>query len=51
MNVSDWRNIVAIDAAADHVIGLMDDGTVIAYGSNRYGQCNVSEWKDIKLPE
>ena len=27
--------------------GLKSDGTVIATGDNGYGQCEVSNWKDI----
>lgn len=30
-----------------HIIALKEDGTVIATGDNRSGQCDVSEWKDI----
>ena len=28
-------------------MGLKSDGTVVATGNNEYGQCNVSEWRDI----
>lgn len=35
-------------AAGDaHILGLKDDGTVIAAGDNRYGQTDVSSWRDI----
>ena len=30
-----------------HTVGLHTDGTVVAAGSNYYGQCNVSTWRDI----
>lgn len=30
-----------------HVVGLKEDGTVVATGSNIYGQCNVNGWKDM----
>ena len=36
-----------ISAGDDHTVALMNDGTVIANGSNNYGQCNVTEWQDI----
>ena len=49
-DVSGWQNIVAISAGAKHTVGLKADGTVITVGSNDYGQCNVSDWSDIKLP-
>lgn len=44
---STWRNIVAIDAGQDHLVGLRVDGTVVASGSNEYGQCDVSHWSNI----
>lgn len=28
-------------------VGLGSDGTVTAVGDNKYGQCNVSGWRDI----
>ena len=31
-------------------VGLRSDGTVIATGDNRFGQCDVENWTDIKLP-
>ena len=37
----------SISTGACHTIGLKKDGTVVATGYNEYGQCNVSEWKDI----
>ena len=30
-----------------HTVGLKADGTVVAVGDNGYGQCDVSEWKNI----
>ena len=43
----DWENVVAIDAGTYHVIGLKEDGTVVGYGKNASGQCDVSDWTDI----
>lgn len=53
-----WNNIISIDTGGGkanniigkgHIVGLREDGTVIAFGDNQYGQCNVygSEWSDI----
>ena len=28
-------------------MGLKSDGTVVAVGSNYYGQCEVEDWTDI----
>jgi len=30
-----------------HTVGLKSDGTVMATGSNNFGQCNVSSWEGI----
>lgn len=39
-----------ISVGAHHTIGLKTDGTVVAVGWNEYGQCDVSNWVEIKLP-
>jgi hypothetical protein len=43
--VSDWSDIVAICAAYNCTIGVKADGAVVATGNNKYGECNVSDWK------
>ena len=53
-NVSGWRDIVAISAGIGHTVGLKADGTVIATeytGKDYHGQCDVSGWQNIKLPD
>ena len=54
--VSRWTDVVAIDAFSNdrlnndnksHLIGLKSNGTVVAAGDNRNGQCEVSDWADI----
>lgn len=30
-----------------HVVGIREDGTVLASGSNKKGQCNISHWRDM----
>ena len=34
-------NFVAIAAGGEHSLGLKDDGSIVAWGKNNYGQCNV----------
>ena len=36
-----------LTAKYSHVIGLRSDGTVMATGHNKFGECNVSDWRDI----
>ena len=49
-NVTAFTDIVEIAANGYQSIGLKSDGTVVAVGNNDYGQCNVSTWTNIKLP-
>lgn len=49
-NVTAFTGIVEIVANGYQSIGLKSDGTVVAVGNNGYGQCDVSDWTDIKLP-
>lgn len=46
INVDNWSEIKAISASGN-IAGLKSDGSVIVTGSNEYGQCNVSSWKNI----
>lgn len=41
---------INIAAACRHTVGLKSDGTVVAVGDNKYGQCDISGWRDIQLP-
>jgi alpha-tubulin suppressor-like RCC1 family protein len=43
--VSHWKNIVAIFADSSFTVGVQSDGTVVATGFNKYGQCDVDTWK------
>jgi len=36
-----------ISAGSTHILGLKSNGTVVAVGENNYGQCNITDWKDI----
>lgn len=36
-----------IAAGVFHIVGLQNDGTVVAVGTNWYGQCGVESWTDI----
>ena len=42
-----WMGIIAISCGASHTAGLKRDGTVLAVGDNKQGQCNVSNWTNI----
>ena len=51
--VSDWTGIVAVSAGDGYTLGLRADGTVITTkytGESDYGQCDVTGWRDIRLP-
>src|SRR3989338_1962037 len=36
-----------VAAGDDYILGLKNDGTVVAIGNNDFGQCDVSDWSDI----
>lgn len=52
----DWSDVVAVAAGnvhaapntgRSHSVGLRSDGTVLATGWDKDGQCDVHEWRDI----
>ena len=58
MKKDDWKDVVNIAASGGeknytgggHTVGLKSDGTLVAVGDNRYGQCDFSDtekWSDI----
>ena len=42
-----WKNIKRIVNGKKHIVGLKNDGMVVAYGDNSNGQCNVQDWKNV----
>ncbi len=50
-DISQWKEVVAIDAVKGRTIALRENGTVLAVGSNTNGECEVSGWTDIKVPD
>lgn len=55
-DVKDWTDIVAVSTSSRHTVGLRSDGTVVSTKEiggiavySGYGE--VSDWKNIKLPE
>ncbi|MCI6433242.1 MAG: hypothetical protein MR828_00440 [Clostridiales bacterium] len=52
-NVNYWTDVIAITAGSEHIVGLKSDGTVVAERDDDhddFGQCEVSDWTNIKLP-
>jgi hypothetical protein len=56
LDVSGLKNIIQIDYNAEsrvdgdvgqHLVGLTSSQTVVAVGTNQYGDCNTSEWSNI----
>lgn len=49
--MSQWDNLAAVSvghgSSGVFVLGLREDGTVLAAGNNDRGQCDVEEWSDI----
>lgn len=44
---STFADVIAVNAGRFNTVFLTTKGTVITFGENRQGQCNVSDWKDI----
>ena len=44
-DIAKYQN--CIFAADTHTIGLKSDGTVVAVGENKNGQCNIENWRNI----
>lgn len=42
-----WQDMVEVAAGVGYAVGLRKDGTVVAAGSNKRGQCGVEGWHDI----
>ena len=40
-----WNN--SISTGVSFIVGIKEDGTVVAAGDNEYGQCDVSSWNNI----
>lgn len=47
--VSPNSNINTIAAGQRHTVGLTSNGTVVAAGDSKQGQCNVGDWYNIKV--
>ncbi|MEE0913164.1 MAG: hypothetical protein U0L76_01080 [Ruminococcus sp.] len=46
--VRQWTDIKKIVTGYEHILALKTDGTVLAAGSNKNGELNVTSWKNIK---
>ena len=46
-DVSLWRQAVKIVRDRSKILGLLPDGTAIAYGYGRYGQTSVFHWRGL----
>ena len=44
MNTPEAKANPGVAAGQGHTVGLKYDGTVVALGSNTYGQCNLFDW-------
>ena len=49
--LSSWTDLVAVAVPQspyeDFFLGLKSDGTVVAVGSNKYGECDVAGWTNV----
>ena len=45
------QDIITVAAGGYHITSQRSDGTVVAAGDNSCGQCDISNWKNIRLPQ
>jgi alpha-tubulin suppressor-like RCC1 family protein len=45
--VQSWREVTALSCGDWHSAGVRADGSALAAGNNRRGQCAVEGWRDI----
>ena len=45
--VSTWRNVKAVGAGLNHVIAILEDGSLVAAGDRSYGKCDVSDGSNL----
>lgn len=46
-NLANISDVIWVACAAEHIVFLKKDGSVMAVGYNNMGQCNVADWKYI----
>ena len=46
-DTKEWKDIVSVAAGSYHTVGLKENGSVIAVGSNYKRQCDTSSWTDV----
>ena len=44
----EWTGIVRLYKSAQHIVGLKQNGTVVACGYNGNHQCETDNWQDIR---
>ena len=44
-------NVKQIVCGSNHTIGLLEDGSVYAWGSNYYGQLGIGDNQDRNIPQ
>ena len=47
-----WNNLTSISTGGEHalsrhIVGLQANGSVVAVGSNDYGECETNSWKNV----
>ena len=45
--ITDWTDIVSGTAGYNAAVGIKKDGTAVGAGSNKFGQLDVSNWKEL----
>ena len=51
VQVSNLDNVISISAGLSHSFALKEDGTVWAWGENKYGQLGIGNFLDTNVPQ
>lgn len=44
-----WKDIAAVACGKEHIVGLLQNGTVVACGKNDKGQCDVGKYSNVGM--
>ncbi len=46
-SLHDWQSLTQIATGGNHIVGLKEDGSVVAIGDNYYGQLDISSFQKV----
>ena len=50
MDLSTWQHVEFASVCDTHFVAVGGNGVAVAKGDNEFGECNLDEWTNIKVP-